>query len=493
MELWEMMPYVLVLMKALLIFTSVIFLISGVDDLFIDVWFFIRSLYRRIFIYSRYAPLREEQLLERPEQPLAVMIPAWDESSVIRPMLLNALKNLDYKNFHVFVGAYPNDPKTQAEVEKVREAHSNVHLVLCPHDGPTNKADCLNCIFLGIKLFEKKTGLKFHIFVIQDCEDVIHPLCYKLFNYLVPRSDMVQLPVFSLPVKWFQFTAGHYLDEFAQGHYKDIVVREDINKSIPAAGVGCAFSRRAFDILAEGNCGCLFSLDSLTEDYDFGFRLKKHRLRQIFVKFAVTRIVSRKVFWRRRPVEVKIREYVCVREYFPKNFFASVRQKSRWIIGIVFQGWARLGWEGNLATKYMLFRDRKAVVTNVVNLLGYGVALSVVSLWLVLWFDPQAYRYPPLLERGTWLWNVLLINAAFFGLRIIQRAYCVQRVCGWRQAGLSFPRMIWGNVINCTATFRALWLYLGHLATGRPIAWDKTFHHYPSGEELEICRMNGRK
>jgi len=33
---------------------------------------------------------------------------------------------------------------------------------------------------------------------MQDCEDVIHPLCYKLFNYLIPRIDMVQLPVESL-------------------------------------------------------------------------------------------------------------------------------------------------------------------------------------------------------------------------------------------------------------------------------------------------------
>ncbi|OGW97364.1 MAG: hypothetical protein A2Z81_09020 [Omnitrophica WOR_2 bacterium GWA2_45_18] len=488
MELLDILPYVLVLMKFLLILTSVIFLISGADDLFIDLWFMGRSFYRKIFIYSRYAPLQERQLLECPEQTIAVMIPAWDESSVIRPMLMNTLKNLNYKNFHIFVGVYPNDLKTQIEVEKVREAHPNIQLCVCPQDGPTNKADCLNNIFLGIKLFEKKRELKFSIFVMQDCEDVIHPLCYKLFNYLIPRNDMVQLPVFSLPVKWSQFTAGHYIDEFAQGHYKDIIVREDINKSIPAAGVGCAFSRRSFDLLSKEKNGQLFSLDSLTEDYDFGFQLKKHGLKQIFVKFAITRTQTRKSFWSKKIIQNRVKEYVCVREYFPKSFTAAVRQKSRWIIGIAFQGWAQLGWKGDLATKYMLFRDRKALVTNFINILGYVVVLSVLSVWFMLWINPDTYRYPPLLERGTWLWNVTLINAAFFGLRIVQRAYCVQRLYGYRQALLSFPRMIWGNLINCVATFRAVRIYVRHLATGKAIAWDKTSHHYPSEEELGSCR-----
>ena len=488
MESYEILPYILVSLKVLLILTSIVFLVSGVDDFFIDAWFIVRSFYRKVFIYRRYAPLQEAQLLQHPEQPLAVMIPAWDESAVIRSMLLNTLKKINYQNMHIFVGVYPNDLKTQLEVEKVREVHPNVHLVVCSHDGPTNKADCLNCIYLGIKLFEKKTKVDFAIFVMQDCEDVIHPLCYKLFNYLIPRRDMVQLPVFSLPVKWSQFTAGHYIDEFAQSHYKDIIVREDINKSIPAAGVGCAFSRRAFETLAKENKNSLFSLDSLTEDYDFGFRLKKYGLKQIFCKFFVVRTKTQKSFWSQKVRQVKTRDYICVREYFPKSFYAAVRQKSRWIIGIALQGWAQLGWEGSLATKYMLFRDRKALVTNFVNILGYVVVFSVLSLWLFIWIFPDSYRYPPILERGTWLWNITLINAAFFGLRIVQRAYCVQRLYGWRQSFLSFPRMIWGNLINCLATFRAVQIYLCHLLTGRAIAWDKTSHHYPSDEELGSYR-----
>ena len=31
--------------------------------------------------------------------------------------------------------------------------------------------------------------------VLHDSEDVLHPLELKFFNYLLPRKDMIQLPV----------------------------------------------------------------------------------------------------------------------------------------------------------------------------------------------------------------------------------------------------------------------------------------------------------
>ncbi|MFC5472641.1 glycosyl transferase family protein [Paraherbaspirillum soli] len=474
----------LVLTQCLMFVVGLIFLISGLDDLFIDLYFTVRSNYRNYFVLPKYAPMTEDNLRNTPEQPLAVLIPAWDEFAVIRPMLENTLRSLEYANYTIFVGTYPNDPQTQLEVEKVREKHKNVQRIVCPHDGPTNKADCLNWVYQGIKLYEKNKGINFQIFVMQDCEDVIHPLCYKLFNYLIPRKDMVQLPVQSLTGKWYKFTAGHYLDEFAQAHYKDMVVREALNHSIPAAGVGCAFSRRAFDTVAGSNNNQLFSINSLTEDYDFGFRLKVHGLSQIFVRFATTRLVMRKNFWSRKSRLVPTKEMVCVREYFPAAFGAAVRQKSRWVIGIALQGWANLGWAWDGGTKYMLFRDRKALITNLANMLGYLVLLIVVSLWLISWISPDAYRYPPLLEEGGFLWYLLLINGAFFMLRVFLRGFCVQRLYGWREAFLSVPRMAWGNVINFMATCRAIKLYSRYLRTGKLIAWDKTTHHYPSENEL---------
>ena len=47
-----------------------------------------------------------------------------------------------------------------------------------------------------------------------------------LFNYLVDRKDLIQLPVYPFERKWHDFTSAHYMDEFAELHGKDILVRE---------------------------------------------------------------------------------------------------------------------------------------------------------------------------------------------------------------------------------------------------------------------------
>lgn len=478
----------LVLAQALLVFVSVVFLASGLDDLFIDACYLARTAWRRIMILPRHARPTEAELRAKPEQAIAVMIPAWDESAVIRPMLENTLRSLNYGNFRIFVGTYPNDPATRQEVDRVRENWDRVERIVCPHDGPTNKADCLNWIYQGIRLYEKEHGERFEIFVMQDCEDIIHPLCYRLFNHLIPRKDMVQLPVMALETKWHNFTSGHYIDEFAQLHYKDLVVREFLNRSIPAAGVGCAFSRRAFETVAGSNRNQLFSIDSLTEDYDFGFRLKEHGMKQVFVKFPVTRTVTRKHWLTGHESRVEEPDMVCIREFFPSSFKAAMRQKSRWVVGITLQGWANLGWMGGFWTRYMLYRDRKSLLTNLVNLLGYLVVAAVLAVWIAIAVDPDSYRYPPLLERDSWLWYVILANGGLLAWRVSLRAWCVSRLYGVRQGVLSVPRMVWGNVINFAATCRAIRLYLRYLRTGKLIAWDKTTHVYPSEADLQCYR-----
>lgn len=476
----DVLPYLLVSTKALIVVVCVVFLISGLDDLFIDLCYMAKRLFPALGTRADDLPLTEEYLLQAAEKPLAVMVPAWDESAVIGKMLANSLRSLNYGNCHFFVGTYPNDPATHREVDRIAIGNPRVTRVTCPHDGPTNKADCLNWIYYGIKEFEKTHGTRFEIFVMQDCEDVIHPLCYKMFNYLIPARDMVQLPVLSLPPRWWDFTAGHYLDEFAQGHYKDMPVRVLLDASIPSAGVGTAFSRRACETLSAHNRGALFSIHSLTEDYEFGLGMKQHGLTQSFVKFVATRQVRVRSGWSGKYRERQIRELVGVREYFPSNVRAAVRQKSRWVVGIVFQGWATLGWRGGLVRKYLLYRDRKALITNLANMFGYLVVVIVTGFWIANQYVASCPCYPPLIEPGTTTWYVILVNSALFSWRLALRAYCVQRTYGWQQSLLSLPRMAWGNVVNFAATLRAVKLYLSHVRTGRVISWDKTAHQYPT-------------
>jgi adsorption protein B len=481
MSVWDAIPPLLIGVKVLLIVVTVIFFVSGIDDTFIDLVFLVRGCYRRLFVLPHHPALTRAQLDAKPEQPTAIMIPAWHEADVIRRMLDALLHRIDYADYHVFVGTYPNDGETRAEVDDVVARHDKVHRVTAPRPGPTCKADCLNAVYRAIETFESSNGRQFAIVVMQDAEDVTHPCSLKLFNYLIPRKDMVQLPVWPLPTRWYDFTSGHYIDEFAESHFKNMVVRESLSQAIPSAGVGTAFSRRALSALA-GNGRDVFDVGSLTEDYEIGVRLHRWDMKQVFVRQVLTAPPAAGVrFHRLTGGDSKdMPDAIVVREYFPSRFRAAVKQKSRWMIGITLQGWRNLGWAGDLWTKYMLFRDRKSLVTSIVNILGYVALAAVVGIWVLGRAVDDGYRYPPLVESGSWLSGMIIADTAFLIVRVLERAYCVGRVYGWLEACLSVSRQIWGNVINCAAASRALYLFVESAFTGKALAWGKTDHVFPS-------------
>lgn len=475
----------------LLAITAVCFLISGLDDLFVDIYYYGLKLYRWLFVVRKYAPVTEEDLRSRAEKPIAIMVPAWHEHAVIARMLEHTLRTLDYRNYEIFVGTYPNDEATMMAVASVQEHHPTVHRVLCPHDGPTNKADCLNWVREGIRFYEKTANKQFEIFVMHDSEDIVHPLSLKLMNYLIPRIDMVQLPVTPLEVPWNSFTAGTYLDEFAELHGKDLLVRERLSSMVPSAGVGTGFSRQAFDELASRTRNQLFNVETLTEDYDIGFRLKDLARRSIILQFSVERAqIVRTGLFRKREKVKRVREWVTTREFFPERFRDAMRQKSRWIVGIVFQGWRRLGWRGGLGMRYMFWRDRKALLSNFINIVGYVLLFSILGTYIYneIAHSEASSHFPLLIQKGTWEWYVVVAVTILMCHRIVQRALAVHRFAGWGQAALSFPRLFWGNMLNFAAVSRASWQFLKWSFTGQTIAWAKTDHAFPDEKQLVAFR-----
>jgi bacteriophage N4 adsorption protein B len=105
------MPYVLLGLQRLIGF-GVVFLIGGFDELFIGIVYMLRQAYLHLIIRRKHPPLTEAQRMGPPEKPIAIMIPCWDESAVIRRMLDNTIRTITYSNYQIFVGTYPNDPKT---------------------------------------------------------------------------------------------------------------------------------------------------------------------------------------------------------------------------------------------------------------------------------------------------------------------------------------------------------------------------------------------
>ncbi len=309
---------------------AAIILLSSLDDLFIDIWFWTRKFWRKVTIERRYSPLTLEQLNARDEQPIAIMVPAWQEQNVIAAMIEDMVRVLDYRSYTVFVGTYQNDAATIREVERMRHRYKHLHRVEVPARR-TGKADCLNWLVQAILHYEYEAGVEFAGIVMHDSEDVLHPIELKFFNYLLPRKDMIQLPVASLERNRFELVAGTYMDEFAEWHAKDLVVRESLAGAVPSAGVGTCFSRRAMLALVDATESQPFNTESLTEDYDIGARILKMGMSSIFPLFPVQFRSRRKVWFGLGPErEIRTTMPLCVREFSPDTFRTAYRQRARW-------------------------------------------------------------------------------------------------------------------------------------------------------------------
>ena len=469
----------LFVLKFLAIVIAIVISISSIDDLIIDLAYWIRRFIRAVTVYRRHPKMQYSQLLSIEEKPLAIMVPAWQETGVIGKMAELAAVTLDYENYHIFVGTYPNDPETQLDVDKVCAVFPNVHKVVCARPGPTSKADCLNNDLDAILQFELLAKLEFSGFILHDSEDVVSPLELRLYNYLLPKNDLIQIPVYPFEREWYNFTCMHYLDEFAELHGKDVVVREALAGQVPSAGVGTCFSRRAVLALLEDGDGIAFDAQSLTEDYDIGFRLKAKGLKEIFVRFPVILDDSEDVR-KKLLIGQSIREsnVICVREYFPDTLATAIRQKSRWITGIVFQGYKTHRWTKNPILNYFLWRDRKGAVTNFISFIATVILLQLILLWLYQNLWPGAYHFLSIFESSEWLVGFLWLNFFLMMNRIIQRIFFVSTYYGLAQGLLSIPRLLWGNYINFMANLKAVKQVLAH-GDVRRIAWDKTTHDFP--------------
>ncbi|RVT44846.1 phage adsorption protein NrfB [Rheinheimera sediminis] len=490
MSLVDLLTNYLYLLRYLVVLLMVLLLVFALDDVFIDLYYWVRHWSRHLRFYRNKQKFDEQQLFHLKELPIAIMVPAWQEVGVVGKMAEFAAAELDYENYQIFVGTYPNDPATQADVDAACARFPHVHKVVCARPGPTSKADCLNNVITSILDFERKTQVKFAGFVLHDAEDVVSAMELRLFNYLLPKKDLIQLPVYPFVKGPFDFTSGHYMDEFSESHGKDVIVREALVGQVPSAGVGTCFSRRAILKLSEHGDGLPFDVQSLTEDYDIGFRLKHWGMTEIFVRFPVTDSKLARHAETSRSRSPSQGNVVCVREYFPETFHTAVRQKSRWIIGIVFQGFKTHRWTNNWRLNYFLWRDRKGVITYFVSFISTLIFAQLCLFWFYDQLVPDGYRFLSIFVDDPLVQTLLGVNFIFFANRLLQRMIFVRRYYGIAQALLSVPRQLWGNVINFFANVRAWRQVLQH-GDPRRVAWDKTQHEYPSVSESRANRSLG--
>ncbi|AJY04069.1 glycosyl transferase family protein [Burkholderia sp. SIMBA_043] len=473
--------------NAVVVVVCTVILVSSLDDLYIDAFYWIRAAYRRFVIHRRYPRLTAQELRGEDERWFAIMVPAWKEYAVLAQMIEHTIATLEYRKFVIFVGTYQNDPDTTIEADRMARCYPNVvRRAIVRNDGPTCKADCLNWIVQSILAYEQENGMRFAGVAMHDCEDIIHPLELKLFNHLIERKEFLQLPVLSLERDWKDWVGCTYLDDFSEWHSKDLVVRESLTGCIPGAGVASCYSRRILDRLLEGANNQPFCTDSLTEDYDTSFQMKRIGARMAFVWLPLEYKTTRRHMFGGQRRQIDARSIIATRELFPGTFRTAYRQRARWIIGIAFQGAQRLGWHGSIATKYMYLRDRKGTVTSLVTILAYLLLVNHLLLRFAIargWLPAGQ----TLLEASPkWLEYMMAANAALLVNRVLQRVYFVTRLNGFHQGLLSIPRLVVNNFINFFAVCRAWRLFIVSTVTGKPIGWDKTRHSYPSREDLRL-------
>jgi bacteriophage N4 adsorption protein B len=441
-----------ILTRESLMFAAVMFSLIGAEDVTFDLVWIASAVRNRIARTSGMRVTRREVGRFR----FGILVPAWDEAAVIGSMIDRATACYDGHDFMIFVGAYPNDPTTLAALNECTD--ERVVVVCNARDGPTTKGDALNTAWDGLVAHERESAAKFDFIILHDAEDIIAQQEPDVFSACGHRYDFMQIPVVPMPVQSSRWVAGHYCDEFAEAHVKSMVVRTVLNASVPSAGVGTAVGRSLLDRIARNRGGLPFSPDSLTEDYELGLLCASLGASSAFLRVA----------------DADSGRIVCVRSRFPETISAAVRQKARWIAGIAFAGWDRMGWSPTAFETWMRWRDRRAMFEAAALVAGYGgLLLGVASTMfggngLSTLFDGTG-RYL--------LWSA----SAFMCWRLVARVLCTTHVYGWREGVRAALRVVVSNLIAVMATIRAIRIYWRMRSSGK-VLWDKTQHNFAIGD-----------
>jgi bacteriophage N4 adsorption protein B len=446
--------------RELLLFSAFWFLIGTLDDIIVDIIWGVRWFYRKKVYYNNTPPLRVDQLpAPLASGMLAVFIATWKEADVIGAMLCQAHDKWQNGQtaYRIYVGCYPNDYVGISAIIKAARADPHIRLVLCAHPGPTTKADCLNRLWKALVSDELAEGGRIKAIVLHDAEDMVHRDELKIYDRLIEKNQIVQLPVIPVRVAGSAWISGHYLDEFAEAHGKSLVVREAIGAALPLAGVGCAIDRNILGQIALANHHQPFDTHNLTEDYELGLRIGALGGRSILARICDTN-----------------GELVATRACFPDTIESAVKQKARWITGIALTGWDRIGWHGGIAGYWMLLRDRRAVFSAIVLSIAYICIIMTGILKGAEFIGIHYVRpFPPFLVFLLWVTAFLLVY------RLLVRAAFVMYLYGFSEALISIPRSFIANIISIMAARRACWNYIRH-CFGRSLIWDKTVHsHFP--------------
>ena len=204
----------------------------------------------------------------------------------------------------------------------------------------------------------------------------------------------------------------------------------------------------------------LFNDINLTEDYELGFRFHELGFKTGFFNVKLD--------------EDDDSSRIATAEFFPNTFWAAVKQRSRWVAGIVFQNWKSHKWSGNLVTKYFLFRDRKSVFS------FFSAFLSnVVLLYLVFAVISKIFQWThvnSLVGHSSVLWLLMISNLVFMISRLSHRFIFTYNWYGFSYAFFSLFRLPVDTIVNFFAIARSFSVYKNTKSKAK-VVWDSTTHY----------------
>ena len=436
----------------LLLFAGIFFLVGIVDELAVDgIWAWLKLSGR-----THAAPVERGAAEGKAlKGKAAVLIPAWHEAAVIGTTARYILSAWPQTELRLYIGYYRNDPETAQAARLAAADDPRCRLVMHDRDGPTTKADCLNRLYRALSEDEEQSGEAFRMVLLHDAEDMVDPAALSVLDQALDDAEFVQLPVRPEPQPNSRWIAGHYCEEFAEAHAKAMVVRGAVQAALPAAGVGCAFTRSILARLAEErpDQDGPFSIESLTEDYELGLRIKAMGARTRFLR-----------------LRGDDGQLIATRACFPAQLGAAVRQKTRWIHGIALQGWDRLGWIASPVELWMRMRDRRGPLTAIV----LSAAYLLLGVAAVLWGAGKLGLGRPW-QPDPLAHMLIVINFIGFLWRTGMRFAFTANEYGFAEGVWAVLRIPVANIIAIMAGRRALFAYLGTLGGNLP-EWDKTAH-----------------
>ena len=189
----------------------------------------------------------------------------------------------------------------------------------------------------------------------------------------------------------------------------------------------------------------LLSTQSLTEDYDIGFRLKETGMTEIFVRFPVVDEAKereqRANFTACADVKHDLRARI-----FPDTFSTAVRQNLAGSSALFSRALKPTNGPPSLTLNHFLWRDRKGAISNFVRLprdAGDDPALLLLA-YESLWRLMPGISFS-IFSGSAWLMTLLWLNFGLMINRIVQRVIFVTGYYGRTQGLLSVLRLFWGN------------------------------------------------